>query len=158
MPENDRFQSNEERLQYLDKQEEILKTHQEEDLLIDFDKAIEEHETLLKPYLVKFNGKIFKVPREMPFDFSVFFFRFCYRKVKGKVIMDIPEEKIIKFIELMFGNEMLQSLESGKTRVGMDFVFKELAMPIMKKWGYGVDEISDGTKKKLIQAGLTQGL
>lgn len=147
--DSSKFKNNEDRLKYLDNQLETLVEHQEAELLVDFDAAIEEHEKQNKPYKIKFNNKFFLVPNQMPFDFATFFFRYCYKKVKGKIIMEVPDEKLLRFIELMFGREMLQALESGKKRVEMSLVFETLSMPILEKWGYGLNDSE--SKKKIIQ-------
>ena len=126
---------NAEKEKILDEKFNELQEIQEENLLIDFDKAIEEYKS--KPYYVKFNNKYFDVPRNMPLDFSMFFFRHCFKKVNGKTLIDVPEDKMFQFIKLMFGNDMLISLENSKKRIGIDQVFETLAMPILNKWGYG---------------------
>lgn len=153
-----RFTSNKEREEYLDSQLNELAEHQEAELLLDFDKAIEEHEKQNIPYKIKFNNKFHFVPREMPFDFATFFFRYCYKKVNGKIKMDVPEEKMMRFIELMFGKDMLRALESGKKRVDMLFVFEKLSMKILDKWGYGLEDKVDesGKPKKNIMETIVQ--
>jgi len=144
---NGKFQNNEERSNYLDSQLNELAKHQEAELLIDFDQAIDEYEKEKTPYSIIFNGKTFLVPREMPFDFATFFFRYCYKKEKGSTRMEVPEDKILRFIELMFGKSMLQSLESGTKRVNMDLVFQKLALPILEKWGYDLQDNEEAKKK-----------
>lgn len=147
--ENRKFKDNSEKLEFLDKKVIEIQEVQEAELLLDFDKCLEEVKE--KPYKVKFAGREFIIPREMPFDFSLFFFRHCYKKKNGIVNMEVPEEKMMEFIKLMFGNEMLRALETSKKRVGINFVFERLATPIMEKWGYGTNKETVNEKKMLTQ-------
>lgn len=142
------FKNNDERTKYLDEQLEEIQETQEEELLIDFDKAIEELEE--KPYHIKFINKIYEVPRKMPFEFATFFFRYCYKKVKGKVMIDVPDDKLYQFIQLMFGNEMITALETNSKRcINVDMVFDKLALKILDKWGYGVQKRQNKQEKKI---------
>lgn len=146
--DNKKFNNNKEREEFLDQKFEELQEIQEADLLMDFDKAIEEDQK--KPYTIKFLKKYYEVPRQMPFDFATFFFRYCYKKINGKIVVDVPEERIFQFIQLMFGNEMIRALESNKKkRVSVDMVFDKLAMTILEKWGYGVSKKGNNAEKKI---------
>lgn len=149
MGNNKKFQNNEERGKYLDEKFEEIQEAQEADLLLDFDKAIEEKKE--NPYKIKFIGKYYDVPRQMPFNFATFFFRYCYKKINGKITIDVPEDKIFMFIQLMFGNEMIKALENNKQRVGIDMVFDKLALVILEKWGYGIKskKNNNSTEKKI---------
>jgi hypothetical protein len=82
----------------------------------------------------------------MPFDFSIFFFRHCYKKINGKIVMSVPEDKMDRFITLMFGNEIVRSLENSKERPSLNFVFETLATQIMSKWGYDVNSGNNNTE------------
>ena len=136
----EKLNNNEDREKFLDDKLEEIKEQQEAELLIDFDQALKEKENKDKPYTVKFEGKYFNVPREMPFDFSVFFFRHCLKKKNGTIDMNLPEDKMMEFIKLMFGADMLRALETSKKRPSIDFVFSKLSAPILEKWGYGQDQ------------------
>jgi hypothetical protein len=137
--DNKKFTNNEERENYLEEKFHEERQKQEENLLVDFDKAIEEEQNKNKPYKIKFLGKIYYVPYQMPFDFSLFFFRYCYKKINGKIVVSVPDDKLDKFIILMIGHEVVRALENTKYRPSLDFVFKELAAPILSKWGYDVN-------------------
>src|SRR4030066_187585 len=128
---------NDKRESYLNDQLKILVDHQEAELLLDFDAAMEEVEG--QPYKVKFNNKIYDVPREMPLGFATFFFRYCYKKNNGKVILEMPEDRMMQFIELMFGKEKRRALEISKKAVSIDLVFNKLAGTILATWASNKD-------------------
>ncbi len=140
---------NEKREAYLEEQLQKLSENQEADLLLDFDAAIDEQQE--KPYKVKFNDKIFDVPKSMPVGFATFFFRYCYKKVGGKTSLEVPEDRLIQFIELMFGKEMVRAIETSKKSVSIDMVFSTLAMTILDKWGYNIkhNDNSNPSQKKI---------
>jgi hypothetical protein len=139
---------NDKRESYLNDQLRILADNQEAELLLDFDAAVEEVKE--KPYKVKFNGKIYDVPREMPLGFATFFFRYCYKKINNKVTLEVPEDRMMQFIELMFGKEMLRALETSRKAVSIDLVFNKLAGTILAKWGYNVQSNNSETSQKKI--------
>lgn len=158
MGKNSKFKNNAERIAYLNQKHEEIITKQENTLLIDFDEALKEEEK--KQLEMKLLGKIFKLPPAMPFNFSTFFLRYCYKKVKGKMVIVLPEDKIIDFLRLMFGNDFLVLLENTTNRnVTTDFVYKTIVPRIMKEWGQEVDTEKaesfnvDNLEKKM----LTQG-
>jgi hypothetical protein len=122
--------------QFLNEKVQELKEQQESDLIIDFDAAIKEKKSQLKQYRVKFN--------EMPMSFGLFFFRHCYNKKSGKMNVDIPEEKMYEFIELMFGKKLVE--EFSNSTVGMNLVFEKLSPQILKHWGY--DTTDENVEKK----------
>ena len=93
-------QINQSKIEELEKSENIAKIEEEKELFFDFDKAIEEKGK--KPLQVRFQNICFDVPHDMPFDFSMFFFRKCLRKENGKQVFDVKEEDIVEFITLMF--------------------------------------------------------
>lgn len=129
---------------FLNEKVQELKEQQESDLIIDFDAAIKEKKSQLKQYCVKFNNKYFEVANEMPMSFGLFFFRHCYNKKSGKMNIDIPEEKMYEFIELMFGKELVE--EFSNSTVGMNLVFEKLSPQILKHWGY--DTTNENVEKK----------
>lgn len=139
---------NDKREGYLDEQLKKLADNQEAELLLDFDAALEEEQA--KPYAVKFDGKVYYVPHEMPLAFATFFFRYCYKKNNGRVILEVPEDRMMQFIELMFGKEMLRALEVSKKAVSIRVVFDKLAGTILSKWGYNVQSPSSETSQKKI--------
>ena len=137
-------QINEEKLKKIEESEQRAAIDEEKSLFYDFDAAIEEAK--IENLEIKFRGKMLQVPPEMPFDFSMFFFRNCIRKVKGKEIIEIPDSCLFQFITLMFGDEFVNDLE--KTKLGINFIFDTLAVRILKQWGY---DIKTETKKETVQ-------
>lgn len=137
-------QINEERLLKLEESAGKAAIAEENDLFYDFDKAIEEAN--IKPFEIKFMNEIIKVPAEMPFDFSMFFFRNCVKKVNGKEVVEIPDSCVYEFMLLMFGENFISKLE--KTRLGLNFIFETVALKILKKWGY---DIKAPAKKENVQ-------
>ena len=143
------------KLKYLDNKFNEIKRNEEKDLVIDFDKAVEEHYNKSQKLKVKFMGKYYEVPSEMSFNFAMFFFRNCMRTddQTGKTIFDIPDSKIQEFIERMFGSDFLEALEScNNHKVTMSFVFKNLSMEILEKWGYKINPENENknlTQKKI---------
>lgn len=143
--------SNEERLKYLEEQHEKISTNQENKLLIDFDEAYKEE--LDDSYFeIKINNKIFQIPSEMPFNFNTFFLRHCLKKVKGKNIVIIPDDKIMTFYELMFGNELVEDLEANNNKYSSNFIMTKIVPVILKQWGLDTDasqEKIDELQKKM---------
>jgi len=129
-----------EKLELLQEEQSNIET---QNLFYDFDKAIEEK--MQEPLDIKFNGKIWKVPSEMPFDFSMFFFRNCIIKVNGVDTFDVAENQIVNFLTLMFGIEFMKTLET--TKVPTTLIFETLALQILNKWGYGVNVKAKGKGK-----------
>lgn len=148
---NSKFTNNEERENFLEEKFEEIQEIQEADLLVDFDQAIKEKAE--KPLYIKFIGKTFEVPRKMPFKFATFFFRYCYKKEHGKIKIDVPEERLFQFMQLMFGNDFLTSIERNKKNISLELVFDVISVPILDKWGYGIDQkkkaMHNNTQKKI---------
>jgi hypothetical protein len=138
--------TNDEKLALLDEKLEELKADQEKDLLLDFDNAIKEKQA--KPLTIKFQDEIFEIPASMPFNFSTFFFRYCYKKLNGKIKIEVPEDRMIQFIELMFGKKFVTALE--RSTITVDMVFDTLASTILDKWGYSINKKSDDMEKKML--------
>lgn len=139
--------TNEERIAYLNAKTQELVEREEEELVLDFDQALEEKEQ--KPIKVKFQGKIYEVPSQMPFNFAMFFFRNCYKKVGGKVRIEIPEGMMVKFIELMFGEEFTKAVEGAN--VSVNFVLETMAMRVLDGWGYRMKEREGKVHEKNVQ-------
>jgi hypothetical protein len=147
-PYNGRFKSNTERIEYLDKKHNEIKENQENNLVLDFDEAIEEEKNKAGKIVIKMLGKVFELPKKMPFNFSTFFLRNCYKKINGEFVVVFPEDKILEYLELMFGTELINTLNNEKYRdVSIDFIFKNIVPGVMKAWGYNVDT----SKNKEIQ-------
>ncbi len=138
--------SNEDRIAHLNSKVEEISVHQEEELVADYDAALEEWQHEHKPYKVKFKGHTFEIPRSIPFNFSLFYMKNCVKKQQGKTIFTIPDDKQVEFIEKMFGKKFLELLEKADD-VELDFVFSKLVPDIMHKWGYTIQG-SQETKTK----------
>jgi hypothetical protein len=134
---------NEERIAFLNEKTEELSAEQENELVTDYDKALDEYKNKNKPYKIKFKGKIFDIPRDMPFPFSMFYMRECLHKQNGKVIFGIPEDPAIvrEFIMKMFGEEFLEELDHHND-VGIRFVVETMGIDILGKWGMGIKKPS----------------
>lgn len=145
MTKKDRFLNNEERTKYLESQFEKEQEFQEAELLIDVDQAIKEEQEKNKQYKIVFRNKSFYVPSQMPFNFSIFFFRYCFKKINGKTQIDVPETKLYQFIQLMLGENFLKSLETSNDSFSLEFVFETIASKILKLWGY---DVGSGSKNK----------
>jgi len=130
--ENPRFKNNEERIKYLDEQCLELATNQEEMLVLDFDKAIEESKS--EYFNVKLNNKIFKIPSSMPLGFATFFFRNCMHNES----FDLDDKDLEKFLDLMFGADFIN--EASIINVPTKILFEKMAMPILEKWGYNTEQ------------------
>jgi len=130
--------NNKERINFLDTKVEELGEQQANDLVIDYDAALKEYKQKSNPYKIKFKGRIFDVPRSMPFSFSMFYMRYCLVKKQGKTIFQIPDERIHEFIEKMFGRLFLKTLMNSDD-VDMNFVMGTLVPDIFEKWGYGIN-------------------
>lgn len=136
MPDNNKW-SNEERLQMLADKTEELAEEQEKNLVTDYDKALKEYKEKNKSYQVKFKGNVYEVPASMPFKFGLFYMRNCIKKIDGKTLFVVPDDKLDEFIILMFGRTFLESLQEDD-QVELNFIIKVLIPDIMDKWGYNV--------------------
>lgn len=148
------FKDNIDRIKYLTEKQEEISTRQENNLVLDFDQALKEANK--KQIEIKLLGKTYFLPSEMPFNFSTFFLRHCYKKVKGQFIVMMPEDKMLEFLELMFGRRFVQSLEnSNNSNVSMLFVFQNIVPKVLKEWGYDTDvdpkQLEEIQKKMLTQ-------
>ncbi len=131
--------NNEDRIAFLNQKAEEISQNQEEELVTDYDEALQEYKQGSTPHKVKFKGKIFDIPRSMPFSFSLFYMRNCIKKRKGKTVFEIPEDKISEFIEKMFGKDFLDTLNDSDD-VELGFVVHRLIPDIMDKWGYNIKQ------------------
>lgn len=129
--------TNETRMAFLNAKTVEMAAEQEENLISDYDEALREWQEKNVPYKVRFKGRIFDVPRSIPFSFSLFYMRNCIQKVDGKTLFIIPDDKIAEFIERMFGEEFLSILNQSDD-VELAFVVQTLVPDIMDKWGYNV--------------------
>ena len=135
--DRDKQALNKERIAFLNSKVEELAENQEAELITNYDEALKEYKDKSKPYKIQFKGRIFEVPRSMPFSFSMFYMRYCITKKEGKTIFDIPEERVGEFIEKMFGKAFLKTLNYSDD-VDMSFILYTLIPDIFSKWGYGI--------------------
>ena len=135
---------NEDKMNLLNEKLELETRMQEAELLLDFDEILEEAKKE-KPLAVKFNNQLFEVPKKMPFNFSMFFFRYCLKKRNGKQYVEVPEEKMLQFVELMIGKKFTGYLERNRnSNISIEMIFDKIANPVMKQWGYDIG--SQGSK------------
>lgn len=148
------FKNNDDRIKYLTEKQNEISERQENNLVLDFDQAIKEANK--KQIEIKLLDKTYFLPSEMPFNFSTFFLRHCYKKVKGQFVVMMPEDKMLEFLELMFGKRFIQSLEnSNNCNVSMLFVFQNIVPTVLREWGYDTNvdpkQLEEIQKKMLIQ-------
>lgn len=142
---NDKFKNNEERIKYLNQKHEEMAINQEDTLVLDFDEALKEESA--ENLKIKLLGKYYDLPKDIPFNFSTFLLRYCYKKVRGKLIMSIPDDKLYTFLELMIGKDFVKDLENSNNRnVSINFIFQKVVPKIMEEWGQNVDFNSDKVK------------
>lgn len=143
---NKKFANNQERLEYLNNKQNEIAQKQEDGLVIDFDRAIMENKKTIK---VKFLNKIYHLPAEMPFNFSTFFLRNCVTKGKnGQMLINIPDDKVIEFIELMFGVDFVNAVENCKdNKISINLIMQIIAPPVLKEWGYDTKATPEMQKK-----------
>ena len=126
--------TNKDRLKILHGAIDEIKQSESVSLSLDFDEALKEHETAKRPIRIKFKGRSYKLPSSMPMSFMLFFSKNCIKRVKGKEIIEVPNDKIAEFIERMFGTEFLLAME--KHQVGMETVMESFVQKILTAWGY----------------------
>lgn len=137
--------TNEERVALLNSKTEELVAEQEAELVTDYDQALREYRLENTPYKIKFKGRVFEVPRSVPFAFSMFAARHCMVSRGGKVIFEIPDDKMAEFIQLMFGKAFLELLEESED-VDMNFIGTRLIPDILRKWGMEINAPSAPSK------------
>lgn len=135
------------RLEALDQAEKEGKQEQEESLVLDFDEARQEYEREHQSIAVKMNGKTFQLPPEIPFPLFTFYQRHCLKKVNGKVMFEVPDDRIMEFLELMFGKDILQEIEDSNMTI--PFVMTRVVPGIMEKWGFGGKEVQKKIEEKM---------
>jgi len=115
-----------------------IKERESQDITLDFDEAIKEHETKNKPIQIKLKGKIYELPSSMPFTFLLYFSRHCVKKKKGKEMIEVPNDKVWEFIEKMFGAEFTKAIE--KHNIGLETVMDTFVPRVLEAWGYKASE------------------
>jgi len=149
MSENN-LKNNADRIKFLDEKQEEITERQSNNLVLDFDQALREENK--QKIEIKLLGKTYFLPKKMPFNFSTFFLRFCYKKIKGQWTVIMDDDKIMPFIELMFGKRFIENLEKSRdNRISMMFVYEKIVPKILNEWGYHMDASKSGhiSEKKI---------
>jgi hypothetical protein len=143
------FENNNDRINYLNSKQEEIESNQVETLVLDFDEALKEEEAKIKKIKIVVAGKEYNIPSKMPFQFSTFFLRHCYKKVKGRWTITMQEDKILPFLEKMLGKKFIIDFEnSNNTSFSIDFIFKKIVPKIMSTWGIDVDNAQSKFKNE----------
>jgi hypothetical protein len=136
----DKFDNNNDRIQYLNSKQEEIESNQVDTLVLDFDEALKEEEAKIKKVKIVIAGKEYNIPSKMPFQFSTFFLRHCYKKVKGRWTITMQEDKVLPFLEKMLGKKFIMDFEnSNNTALSIDFIFTKIVPKIMGTWGIDVN-------------------
>lgn len=144
---------NNKRNQILDSAIADIRSQQEQDLVIDFDRAVEARRK--EAIVIKYKGKEYKIPPETP----QWYMNIVNRKIhelKSLNLEDMSEEEIMEKAEIddkhneqifrrLFGDEFVDEYLNDNF-VSMSVLNKELLNPILVKWGWKPAE--DTTKKK----------
>jgi hypothetical protein len=136
-----------ERIAFLESKTEEMAKAQEAELIVDFDEALSEYQLKNTPRKIRFKGRVFEIPRSMPFNFGLFYMRHCIKRREGKVFFEVPDELLGEFITKMFGKSFLEVLDQSDD-VDMNFVFEHLVPEIMEGWGYNIKSGKASTKAK----------
>ncbi len=133
----DKAQQSAENMAKLNQAHKEMIADQEIELIKDYDAAYEEWKTKDKPYIVKFQGKTFEVPRTQPFSYALFVSRHTqrvYNKDTGKeeARLIVPDEKGEEYIRLMLGDEFVKALAASG--VEMDFVMDTITVDVHAMW------------------------
>jgi hypothetical protein len=151
MSENN-LKNNADRIKFLNKKQEEITERQSNNLVLDFDQALKEENK--EKIEINLLGKTYFLPKKMPFNFSTFFLRSCYGKNKksGEWEVSMTDDKILPFIELMFGKRFIENLEKSRdNRISMMFVYEKIVPKILNEWGYHMDTSKSGhiSEKKI---------
>lgn len=129
-------------LEQLEEKAQDAAEQQREDLILDFDAAKAEYDRQHQPIQVKVGGETYQLPPEIPFTLFLFYQRHCLSKREGKTVFEVPDDRVLEFLELMFGEGILTQLEQSD--LTFEFVMQKVAPRIMERWGYGAQ---NGQKK-----------
>ena len=149
MSENN-LNNNADRIKFLNEKQEEITERQSNNLVLDFDQALKEENK--QKIEIKLLGRTYFLPKKMPFNFSTFFLRNCYKKIKGQWTVVMDDDKIMPFIELMFGKKFIENLENSRdNRISMMFVYEKIVPKILDQWGYNMDTSKSGhiSEKKI---------
>ena len=149
MSENN-LNNNADRIKFLNEKQEEITERQSNNLVLDFDQALKEENK--QKIEIKLLGRTYFLPKKMPFNFSTFFLRNCYKKIKGQWTIIMDDDKIMPFIELMFGKKFIENLEKSRdNRISLMFVYQNIVPKILDEWGYHMDTSKSGhiSEKKI---------
>jgi len=125
--------TNEERIAFLNEKAKELQVKQQEELVGDYDAALEEYRKKKKPHVIKFLGRKYTVPASAPFNFMTFWLRHCMKKRDGRLIVEIPDDRLLEFLQLMFGVEFVQDIEAEG--IEFEFIWNHIALDVLALWG-----------------------
>jgi hypothetical protein len=134
-----------------------FKAQQEQELVIDFDSAIEAQKK--KAIKIKFRGRVYEVPPETP----QWYMNIIQRKLHETKSLNfdaLSEEEIIDRMEIsdqqhqdifsrLFGDEFVDEY-LDENYVSMSVIHNELLNPILVKWGWK-PAVDTTQKKRLTQ-------
>lgn len=104
---------------------ELVKSKQQDDLRIDFDRAYKEIQQKNKPIEIIFQGKTFHVPQSMTTKVELYL-QDCM--VDGV----IPDDKMMGLIERIFGQEFIDTMREAD--VESSAVSQQIIAPILSRW------------------------
>jgi hypothetical protein len=138
--------NNEEKFNKLNEAHERIEKEKYEGLTFDFDKALEESKA--ENIKIKLFNKVFELPPKIPFSFSMFLFRYCFKIKNGRKNLVVPDDKISEFITKMFGKTFLRELEKSDT-ITTEFIMQNVSISILNHWGMDMKKSIDTSKKKM---------
>lgn len=130
------FRSNDERILFLNQAAEELARRQAENLVADYDAALAEYRDKNRPFVVRFGGRNYELPRSMPFAFTMFYLRHCLQRRGGRTVFEVPDDRLGEFLTLMFGRRFARDIETSGVEV--NFVMSRIVPDIMGRWGLSV--------------------
>jgi len=147
--------NNDERIKYLNEKHKEISDRQEKELYIDFDEALQDEQKKEEYITIKLLNKKYKIPSKMPFNFSTFFLRYCYKRVGKKYAVVMPEEKMQEFLELMLPKQLFIDIYKSKEQcISTEFIWGKIVPKIMSLWGYDINpEKAKELEKKMLSQG-----
>lgn len=125
---NNSAKTEHERRQELNQALELVKSKQQDDLVIDFDQAVEEYRQKNSPIKIKFGGRYYEAPRDAPADVMMF----IIRNTEGGAMSD---EDLHRFMGMVLGQEFLDAL--AKSNVPLKLVGDKVTTRIFEEWNIG---------------------
>ncbi len=111
----------------LHEEAEKYRKEQQESLIIDFDEAVREEQS--KAVKIKFQGKLYELPKSAPAWLPLF----VNRHAKNGVLND---EQNLKLIEGLLGKEFSDKIVDEQNNfVSFELVNDKILTPVMEMWG-----------------------